>query len=246
MQLGARSVCQQPAASVRGAAASSLSSLTSCGVEVNTPAQNEKALLRGAKVAAPTPKLLARIEQLRLLSRVEESGLLSAGAALVFPRDGQAGATGYLPWGSRRSTHPASNPCTEGNFSRETPFLCRLSHTRRIHLHPWPGFLLSTHFSQVLTFRAADKAGFSLSKIESLGLLSKAESLGALSLATDRNTPRALSGAALALLTTAAGIVALVPADGSLFAAKVAGAALLASAALGALVGASILGSLQE
>ena len=48
--------------------------------EVNTPAQKEKAVIRQAKNATTTPKLLSRVEALRLLSRVEEAGLLSLGA----------------------------------------------------------------------------------------------------------------------------------------------------------------------
>jgi hypothetical protein len=49
-------------------------------VEVNTPAQKEKAVIRGSKSATTTPKLLSKVESLRLLSRVEEAGLLSFGA----------------------------------------------------------------------------------------------------------------------------------------------------------------------
>ena len=49
--------------------------------EVNTPAQKEKAVIRQAKSATATPKLLSRVEALRLLSRVEEAGLLSLGAS---------------------------------------------------------------------------------------------------------------------------------------------------------------------
>ena len=47
---------------------------------MNTPAQKEKAVIRQAKNATTTPKLLSRVEALRLLSRVEEAGLLSLGA----------------------------------------------------------------------------------------------------------------------------------------------------------------------
>ncbi len=58
--------------------------------EVNTPAQKDKAAFRNAREAAPAPKLLTRVEQLRLLSRVEEAGLLSLGAF----RARRAGAAG--------------------------------------------------------------------------------------------------------------------------------------------------------
>ena len=47
--------------------------------EVNTPAQKDKAAFRQAKGSQAAPKLLSRIEALRLLSRVEEAGLLSLG-----------------------------------------------------------------------------------------------------------------------------------------------------------------------
>jgi hypothetical protein len=94
---------------------------------------------------------------------------------------------------------------------------------------------------------AAEKSGFTLSKIESLGLLSKAESLGALSLATDRGTPGKLSGAGLLLLALAAGIVVLTPdTDTTLLVAQAVGAAVCGAAGVGALVGASILGNLQK
>jgi len=49
--------------------------------EVNTPAQKDKAVIRQSKSATTTPKLLSRVEALRLLSRVEEAGLLSLGAS---------------------------------------------------------------------------------------------------------------------------------------------------------------------
>jgi hypothetical protein len=47
---------------------------------VNTPAQKDKAAFRQARGPQAAPKLLSRIEALRLLSRVEEAGLLSLGA----------------------------------------------------------------------------------------------------------------------------------------------------------------------
>ena len=93
----------------------------------------------------------------------------------------------------------------------------------------------------------AEKAGFTLSRIESLGLLSKAESLGALSLATDRNTPSVLTLAGLALFVAAAGVVVAVPdTDTTLLVAQGAGAAVLGGVGLGLLVGSTILGDLQK
>jgi Protein of unknown function (DUF1118) len=95
---------------------------------------------------------------------------------------------------------------------------------------------------------AAEKAGFTLSNIEALGLLSKAESLGALSLATDRNTPGALTTAGLALVAGAAGVGYLAAGadDTTLLVAEAAGAALLGGAGLAALVAGNVLGSLQK
>ena len=49
--------------------------------EVNTPAQKQKAVLRPPQQKAAAPTLLSRIEALRLLSKVEEAGLLSLGAS---------------------------------------------------------------------------------------------------------------------------------------------------------------------
>lgn len=95
--------------------------------------------------------------------------------------------------------------------------------------------------------QTAEKAGFTLSTIESLGLLSKAESLGALSLATDRNTPTALTLTGLALFGAAAGVVVAVPdTDSTLLIAQGAGAVLLGGAGLAALVAGSVLGDLQR
>lgn len=56
-------------------------SLSLLPAEVNSPAQKAKAVLRAPKGATQAaPKLLARIEALRLLSKVEDAGLLSLGA----------------------------------------------------------------------------------------------------------------------------------------------------------------------
>jgi len=52
-------------------------------IEVNTPAQKQKAVLRAPQNNQRAPKLLSRIEALRLLSKVEEAGLLSLGMRLI-------------------------------------------------------------------------------------------------------------------------------------------------------------------
>lgn len=52
---------------------------------MNTPAQKTKAVLRPTKGVQAAPKLLTRIESLRLLSKVENAGLLSFGTPLCPP-----------------------------------------------------------------------------------------------------------------------------------------------------------------
>ena len=47
------------------------------------PAQKQKAVLRAPQNNQRAPKLLSRIEALRLLSKVEEAGLLSLGMRLI-------------------------------------------------------------------------------------------------------------------------------------------------------------------
>ena len=54
--------------------------LQPCFAEVNTPAQKARAVIRAPKGVQSAPKLLSRIEALRLLSKVEDAGLLSFGA----------------------------------------------------------------------------------------------------------------------------------------------------------------------
>lgn len=58
----------------------SVSAHHSSVAEVNTPAQKSRAVLRAPKGPQQAPKLLSRIEALRLLSKVEDAGLLSLGA----------------------------------------------------------------------------------------------------------------------------------------------------------------------
>ena len=176
----------------RSAAAPTTCAAKSQAIEVNTPAQKKLAVLRETRAPKSSPKILSRVEQLRLLSRLEASGALGVGAS-----------------------RPCSPTVQEAAAAAHSPL-------------------------------AAERAGLSLSSIESLGLLSKAESLGALSIATDVSTPGKLSLAGLALLAAAVAVVVLPGENSGLLAAQAVGALLLGGGGLASLGGASLLGSLQK
>jgi len=84
-----------------------------------------------------------------------------------------------------------------------------ISHSRVEQLR----FLTKVEKASLLS--VAEKLGFSLSKIESLGLLSKAGELGILSIVNDPNTPRELLNLAIALLIVGPLCAYFVPDDSS-------------------------------